>query len=147
MKWITRERPKIDRVACPWLIERFIDPDARFRFVDADSYRPAPNELRFDMFDGEFTHEGDRCTFETLLARFALDDPALAPIAEVVHDIDLKDDKFGREDAAGIERVLAGIAAAHADDVVRLERGVALFDALYALAAKESVRTDAHGPT
>jgi hypothetical protein len=87
------------------------------------------------MFDGEFTHVGDRCTFETLLDRFGLADPALAAIAEVVHDIDLKDEKFAREDAAGIERVLSAIAAAHADDEARLARGSELFDELYALFA------------
>ena len=92
------------------------------------------------MFEGEYTHEGDRCTFETLLRRFALDDPVLTGIAEIVHDIDLSDGKFGREDAMGIKRVLAGIAAACLDDDSRLERGGALFDDLYALAAKEISR-------
>ena len=92
------------------------------------------------MFEGEYTHEGDRCTFETLLRRFELDDPALTGIAEIVHDIDLSDGKFGREDAVGIKRVLAGIASASPDDASRLERGGALFDDLYALAAKERSR-------
>jgi hypothetical protein len=135
--WVTRQGIFVDRIASAWLIRRFIDPDARFTFVAPQGYVPAPGELRFDMFQAEYTHEGDRCTFETLLRRFALDDPALVPIAEIVHDIDLKDGKFGREDALGIERVLAGIAAAHADDATRLEHGAALFDGLYALAAKE----------
>src|SRR5207237_10643919 len=94
--------------------------------------RPRKGEIRFDMFEAEFTHEGDRCTFETLLARVGLDDPALAALAEVVHDIDLKDGKFAREDATGIERVLAGIARAYSDDVARLERGRQLFEELYA---------------
>jgi hypothetical protein len=131
--WVTREGIFVDRIASAWLIRRFIDPDARFRFVTPQRYRPKASELRFDMFEAEYTHEGDRCTFETLLGRFNLDDPALAEIAEIVHDIDLKDAKFGREEAAGIERVLAGIAAAHPDDAARLERGAQLFDELYAL--------------
>lgn len=135
--WVTREGIFVDRMASAWLIRRFIDPAARFKFVPPSGYRPESGELRFDMFEAEFTHEGDRCTFETLVRRFQLDDPALAQIAEVVHDIDLRDGKFDRDDAPGIERVLAGIAAAHADDGSRLERGAALFDDLYALAQTE----------
>lgn len=131
--WVTRAGVFVDRIASAWLIRRFIDRDARFKFVASAKYQPARGELRFDMFDGEFTHEGDRCTFETLLDRFTLADHALRAIAEVVHDIDLKDEKFGRDDAPGIERVLSGIAAAHADDETRLARGGQLFDDLYAL--------------
>lgn len=138
--WVTREGIFVDRIASAWLIRRFIDPHARFKFVAPKGYRPQTGELRFDMFEAEYTHEGDRCTFETLLHRFQLDDPALSEIAEIVHEIDLRDEKFGREDARGIERVLAGIAASHPDDVSRLERGAALFDDLYALAAKELAR-------
>jgi hypothetical protein len=133
--WVTRAGIFVDRMASAWLIRRFIDPDARFRFVRPGDEPPAAGEIRFDTFDGEFTHEGDRCTFETLLARFSLDDTALRTIAEVVHDIDLKDAKFEREDAAGIERVIAGIAAMYPDDAARLERGCQLFDELYALFA------------
>ena len=135
--WVTRRDVFVDRIASAWLIRRFIDPEARFKFVVPEGYTPEPGELRFDTFEAEYTHEGDRCTFETLLRRFALDDAALAQVAEIVHDIDLKDGKFGREDAPGIERVLAGIAAANPDDAVRLERGGALFDDLYALASRE----------
>jgi hypothetical protein len=131
--WVTRSGIFVDRIASAWLIRRFIDREARFKFVSSAKYRPARGELRFDMFEGEFTHEGDRCTFETLLDRFALADAALHAIAEVVHDIDLKDEKFGRGDAPGIERVLQSIAAANADDDARLARGSQLFDDLYAL--------------
>ena len=138
--WVTREGIFVDRIASAWLIRRFIDPDARFKFVAPKDYRPETGELRFDMFEAEYTHEGDRCTFETLLRRFLLDDPALAEIAEIVHEIDLRDGKFERDDARGIERVLAGIAAAYADDAKRLERGWALFDDLYALTTAELAR-------
>lgn len=131
--WVTRAGIFVDRMASGWLIRRFIDRDARFKFVDPGSYRAAAGELRFDMFGGEFTHVGDRCTFETLLDRFRIDDRALREIGEIVHDIDLKDDKFGRADAPGVERVLSGIAAANGDDSARLERGSQLFDDLYAL--------------
>ena len=134
--WVTRADVFVDRMASAWLIHRFIDPAARFKFVADDGYRPSKGELRFDMFEGEFTHEGERCTFETLLERFAMDDDALRSIAEVVHDIDLKDGKFAREDAAGIERVIAGIAASNPDDAARLERGYQLFDDLYALLSR-----------
>jgi len=129
--WVTREGIFVDRIASAWLIRRFIDPDARFKFVAPEGYRPRDGELRFDMYEAEYTHEGDRCTFETLLRRFRIEDPALADIAEIVHAIDLRDGKFERDDARGIERVLAGIAAAYPDDVQRLERGAALFDDLY----------------
>src|SRR6267378_1647237 len=135
--WVTRRGVFVDRIASAWLIKRFIDQAARFKFVAPEGYSPRRSELRFDMFDAEYTHEGDRCTFETLLRRFELDDPALAEIAEIVHDIDLDDGKFGREDALGIKRVLAGIAATSPDDATRLERGAGLFDGLYAQTAQE----------
>jgi hypothetical protein len=129
--WVTRRRVYVDRIASAWLIRRFIDPKARFKFVPAKGYEPEPGELRFDMYEGEFTHEGDRCTFEVLLARAGLDDPALAAIGEIVHDIDLKDGKFGREEASGVARVMDGIAAANREDERRLERGAAVLDDLY----------------
>jgi len=131
--WVTRAGVFVDRIASAWLVRRFIDPDARFRFVTEARYRPAPGEVRFDMYEAEFTHEGDRCTFEALLERLGMgDDAALAAVAEVVHDIDLKDGKFGRPETPGIELLLAGLARAEPDDARRLERGAALFDALYA---------------
>jgi hypothetical protein len=133
--WVTRTGVFVDRMASAWLIRRFIDPDARFRFVDPETYRPMPGELRFDMFEGEFTHEGDRCTFETLLHRFGLEnDAALTAVAEVVHDIDLKDAKYDRRDTPGIETLLTGIARNTPSDEERIEHGGALFAALYASA-------------
>ena len=130
--WVTRAGVFVDRIASAWLIRRFIDPEARFRFVTGARYRSEAGELRFDMFDAEYTHEGDRCTFEVLLERFALRDPALEALAEIVHDIDLKDEKFGRAETAGVAAVLQGIAATTSDDSERLTRGGALFDGLYA---------------
>ena len=134
--WVTRDGVFVDRMASAWLIGRFIDPTARFKFVSARGYRPTKDEVTFDMFEGDFTHEGDRCTFETLLARFSLGDAALHTLAEIVHDIDVKDGKFARVEAAGIERVVAGIVGAHADDAARIERGRQLFDELYASVAE-----------
>jgi hypothetical protein len=122
----------VDRIASTWLIRSFIDPEARLKLVDGHDYAPEPGELRFDMFEGEYTHEGDRCTFEVLLQRAHLDDPALVAIGEIIHDIDLKDGKYGREETGGIKNVMAGIAAAHRDDEQRLARGAAVLDDLYA---------------
>jgi hypothetical protein len=129
--WATRRGVKIDRMASAWLIRRFIDPAARFRFIDPAGEK-REGELRFDMPGGDFTHEGDRCTFETLRARFGLDDAALQPIAEIVHDIDLKDGRYGRPETAGVKQLMDGLIAAHDDDGERLERSAALLDGLYA---------------
>jgi hypothetical protein len=130
--WVTRRDVHVDRIGSAWLIRRFIDPKATFKFVPAKGYRPHPGELRFDMFEAEFTHQGDRCTFEVLLLRSGLKDTALAAIGEIVHDIDLKDGKFAREEASGIARLIDGLAASGVTDERRLERGGALFDDLYA---------------
>lgn len=130
--WVTRQGVKVDRIASAWLIRRFIDPKARFKFVVPRGYHPASGELRFDMFDAEYTHEGDRCTFETLLARFRLRDRALRAIAEIVHDVDCKDEKFERPEAAGVSAMIRSITLAHPDDdEARLIQGAELFDGLY----------------
>lgn len=136
--WVTRQGVQVDRIASAWLIRRFIDEAARFKFVPGTGYAAQPSELRFDMFEGEFTHRGDRCTFEVLLAEARLDDPALATIGEIIHDIDLKDGKYGREEAAGVRSLIAGIAASHKDDTLRLERGAVLLDDLYSSFAGKS---------
>jgi len=134
--WLTRQGVFIDRIASAWLIRRFIDPDAEFRFVPAKGYRKRPDEIRFDMYQGEYTHVGDRCTFETLLAAFHLTDPALKAIGEIVHDIDLKDEKFGREETPGVQAVMQGVALANADDGDRLVRGAVVLDGLYSQITK-----------
>ncbi|HEX2887224.1 chromate resistance protein ChrB domain-containing protein [Vineibacter terrae] len=138
--WVTRRNVAVDRIASAWLIRRFIDPQARFKFVDGRGYKPEPEELRFDMFEAEFTHEGDRCTFETLLRRASLDDPALVAIGEVVHDIDLKDDRYERPETAGVATLMSALANGPLDDAGRLARGADLLDGLYdafAAAAKK----------
>jgi hypothetical protein len=129
--WVTRTGIHVDRMASAWLIRRFIDPQAKFKFVAAREYRHQPGELRFDMFDGEFTHQGELCSFEVLLARFEITDAAARAIAEIVHDIDLKDEKYGRADNAGFEHLINGIAMAHPEDEVRLQRAGAVLDDLY----------------
>lgn len=131
LTWVTRRGAHVDRIASAWLIRRFVDPAARFRFADSQSPEAGPGEVRFDTVGGEFTHQGDRCTFETLLARLDLADPALAQIAEIVHDIDLQDGKFERADAPGIAQLVTGLVLAHPDDLDRLDRGFALLDDLY----------------
>ena len=129
--WVTRSGVHVDRIASAWLIRRFIDPAARFRFVAGTEHRPAPGELRFDMYEAEYTHEADRCTFETLAARFGLVDAGVAALGELVHDIDCKDGRYARSETAGFERLIGGIVRRHASDAARLERGAAVLDDLY----------------
>ena len=129
--WVTRRGIQVDRIASAWLVRRFIDTKARFRFIDLHEEQARAGELTFDMMGADFTHEEDRCTFETLVRRIALGDAALARVAEIVHDIDIKDGKFGRPEARGIEQLLCGMLAAHPDDEARFERGSALLDDLY----------------
>lgn len=129
--WVTRRSVYVDRIASAWLIRRHIDPDARFRFVD-DDHVPEQNEIRFDMYEAEYTHLGDSCTFEVLASIFEPADPAVAAIGEIVHDIDLKDDRFRRPETAGVKLLLDGIVAAERSDEARLDHGFRLFDDLYA---------------
>ncbi|MEI9889949.1 MAG: chromate resistance protein ChrB domain-containing protein [Caulobacteraceae bacterium] len=129
--WVTRRGVHVDRIACAWLIRRFVDPQAAFKFVAPGGYVPEPAELRFDMFEAEFTHEGDKCSFEVLLARRRLADPALHAVGEIIHDIDIKDGKFRREETAGVAHLIDGIVSAHDDDERRIARGSAMLDDLY----------------
>lgn len=125
--WVTRADVHVDRIASAWLIRRFIDPKARFAFGE-----PKPGMVRFDMFEGDYTHDGDRCTFETLLKRFELEtDTALRAIGEMVHDVDCKDEKFGRQETPGFARMITGVVKRHAKDAARIARGAELLDALY----------------
>lgn len=142
-RWITRARPKIDRIACPWFIRRFVDRDAAIHFVDAEWVRDAAVELGavpFDIPDVEFSHVGDRCSFDAFLERFDVHDPALQQLAVIVRGADT-----GRLDlapqAAGLLAMSLGLSAIQPDDQVMLEQGLLLYDALYAwcrFAAKET---------
>lgn len=119
--WVTRSGVHVDRIACAWLIRRFIDPDARFKFVDSRHYVPVEGEFRFDIVDAEFTHEGDRCSFETLLLRARLyDDPALVAVGEIIHDLDIGDGKFSRPETPGVGAMLSGVCASTDDDLQRI---------------------------
>jgi hypothetical protein len=130
--WVTRKGMHVDRIACAWLIRRFIDPQARFRFLEPKTTVARKGELRFDMFEGEFTHEGDWCSFETLIHRLGFEDPALHALAEVIHDVDLKDAKFKRPEVSGFDRAILGVALLHAKDEARLTAGSGVLNAFYA---------------
>jgi hypothetical protein len=135
-RWVTRKDPHIDRLASSWLIRRFIDQRPRFYFVSEDER--IENALTFDMTDGNFSHRGEDCTFETMMKSFGLEsDAALCEIAEIVHDIDLKDSKFNRPEATGVNAVIMGLAAVHKDDGERLKQCLPVFDAMYKLFGKE----------
>jgi len=137
--WVTRTGVHIDRIACSWLIRRFIDPNAKLKFVPPKGYRPEPGELRFDMYEAEFTHIGDRCSFEVLLVRMGLeDDAALSAMAEVIHDIDLKDEKYARPETIGIASTVVGICSSVRDDEARIAAASPLLDGLYAFFARPS---------
>ncbi|HET7843218.1 MAG TPA: chromate resistance protein ChrB domain-containing protein, partial [Xanthomonadales bacterium] len=129
--WVTRAGVGVDRIASAWLVQRWVDPRARFRFVRGDNAKLRAGEVGFDMFDAEFTHDGGRCTFEVLRDRFGLAGDGLRRIGEIVHDIDLKDERYARPETAGVAAVIAGICRA-AKDTDRLARGAALFDDLLA---------------
>src|SRR5262249_27569393 len=127
--WLTRPRPEIDRVGSAWLIRKFIDSKAKFVF---ESKLPSNRRvLTFDMLDGDFSHDGDDCTFETLIRRFGIRDKTACKIAEMVHDADLGDDKFQRRECIGVDRILKGWGREDVSDQEILRRGFQCFDALY----------------
>jgi hypothetical protein len=129
--WVTRRGIQVDRIASAWFIRRFIDPNARIRFIDPAAPAVRAGEITFDMQDADFTHEEDRCTFETLIYRLHLHDTALSRVAEIVHEIDIKDEKYSCVETGGVRQLLAGMLMANPSDEDRLDRGFALFDDLY----------------
>jgi hypothetical protein len=139
-RWVTRRNLFIDRLAAIWLIKRFIDAKARFLFVsEGESVEGA---VGFDMYGGEFTHHGEDCTFETMIRRFGLgDDAGLRELAEIVHDVDLKDNKFNRSEAAGLGAVIRGLAESLKDDRKLAQQLCPVFDGLYELLARERKTT------
>jgi hypothetical protein len=128
--WVTRPRPGVDRMASAWLIRRFIDPQARFGFA-ADRESVPGAAIPFDMFGVDFSHQGEGCTFETLCGVFDINQPAVARLAAIVHDLDLKDGRFGAPEGATIGTLLDGLQLAHADNEALLAHGMAVFEALY----------------
>jgi hypothetical protein len=135
--WVTRKGIHVDRMASAWLIRRFIDPAAKFKWVAPKGYVPEDGELRFDMFEAEFTHVGNLCSFEVLMQRTGQKDRALQAIAEIVHDIDIKDERYRRPETAGVASLVAGIALTSANDDERLARASAALDQLYEVFARK----------
>jgi hypothetical protein len=130
--WVSRKRPFVDRMASAWLIRRFIDKSATFKLVDEKDLTAAGKEhVTFDISGGVFTHVGDLCTFEVLVRSFGLKDKAVRKIAEVVHELDIKDDKYRNPGAAGLEEILSGLRKAVKDDTELLEKGMTVFEMLY----------------
>lgn len=137
-RWMTRRNLFIDRLAAIWLIRRFIDPKARFVFLAENE--TVEGALGFDLYGGEFTHRGEDCTFETMIKEFGLtDDAGLRALAEIVHDLDLKDQKFNRSEAVGLGAVLRGLAEMLKDDRKLAQQCGPIFDGLYELLAREQV--------
>ncbi|PYN98779.1 MAG: ChrB protein [Candidatus Rokuibacteriota bacterium] len=129
--WVTRPRPHVDRLASAWFIRRFVDSEARFVFAAAPDARP-PGAIAFDMAGVELGHHGDRCTFETLLAAGGRRDRRLQAMAEIVHEADLHDGKFSRDEARGLDLAIRSLLAALPDDQAVLAAGLTLFEGLYA---------------
>lgn len=130
--WATRKRPFVDRFASAWLIKNFIDNNASFSFIDEKNLEGSSKDIiPFDIRGGRFTHAGDFCTFEVLMKSFGLKDKAFKKIAEIVHELDVKDDKFRNSESEGIEHILSGIRKTAKDDHESLEKGMAVFEMLY----------------
>jgi hypothetical protein len=134
MKWVTRERPKIDRIACPWLIRRFIDPDADFLYVPTAEVRAVASRtgaVPFDIPGVELTHDGPLCSFDAILKKYALKEPALGRLADIVRAADT--DTLDRSaQAPGLLAITLGLGANIGDDQKLLEAGMVIYDALYA---------------
>lgn len=135
-RWVTRPRPHVDRLACAWLIRRFINPAAVIRY----SGQPKAGEIAFDMRDAEFGHRGSLCTFETMIAAFRLNESGLLPVAELVHEIDLRDGRFVRPETPGIDLVLKGWLLAGLPDTELETQGIALFEGLYTSFSRRPTR-------
>lgn len=136
MKWITRERPKIDRIACPWLIRRFVDKEAEFIYVPFEQVIPKSKELNaipFDLPDTEYTHYGDECTFDYIIKKHKLDDPALKVMAVIVRGADTDRHDIASQ-SSGLWAISAGLSHNLADDHILLEKGMMIYDALYSWA-------------
>jgi hypothetical protein len=136
-RWVTRPRPHVDRLACIWLIRRFIDPAAAIRYADWAE----DDDVSFDMREATFGHRGNHCSFETMLEALSLDDPALRSIAEIVHEIDLQDGQYQRPEVAGVDAILKGWLLADYTDAELESHGVALYEGLYRALAERTAAT------
>ena len=140
MKWVTRENPRTDRIACPWLIRKFIDPDAEIVYVPKDevlAYAEREGATSFDAPGATYTHRDGMCSFETLIAEYKIDDPAVALMARVVHGADVSEDRDVTAQSAGLEAIADGFALLEVDDQRQLALELPVYDALYAWARKQ----------
>jgi len=141
MKWITRERPKTDRIACPWLIRKFIDPDAEFIYVPADQVLKEAEREGANSYDApgaRYTHRDGLCSFEVLVEEHDLNDPALHLLARIVHGADVSEDRDATPQSPGLQAVAEGFHYAYSDDHVQLEAELPVYDALYAWCQKQA---------
>lgn len=135
MKWVTREHVKVDRVACPWLIRKFVDPAAEFIFVPTDQVAgvAAGGAIPFDASGVELGHHAGKCSFEAIVAKYRIDDPAIALLAQIVHGADVAEDLYGRAEAPGLKAIAEGFRhLGLRDDHEILAREFVVYDALYA---------------
>lgn len=141
MKWVTREHVKVDRIACPWLIKKFIDPQAEFRFVPADEVQEVVAReaaVPFDVPGVELGHHDGKCSFEAIMSKYGVDDPAIQLLAKIVHGADVSHDFYGRPEAAGLKAIATGFGLIGLkDDHEILDREFIVYDALYAYCQKE----------
>lgn len=147
-RWVTRERPKIDRIACPWLVKRFIDPEAEFLYVPAADVKAVAAEreaVPYDIPEVEFTHEGDLCSFDAFITHFRLQDPALDELALIVRGADTGQLGLAPQ-AAGLLAISLGLSLNHANDHEMLAHGIVIYDALYSWCKKGKTETHTWNP-
>ena len=140
MKWVTREHPETDRIACPWLIRKFIDRDAEIVYVARDQvleYAEREGATSFDAPGAKYTHRGNKCSFETLIDEYKIDDPAIALLARVVHGADVSEDRDATPESRGLLAIADGFALLEVDDQRQLELELPVYDALYAWAQQQ----------
>jgi hypothetical protein len=140
MRWVTRERPKTDRIACPWLIRNFIDPDAVFLYVPADqvlAVAEREDALSYDAPGARYTHRDGLCSFEVLVDEYEIRDPAIALLARIVHGADVADDRDATPESRGLLAVAEGFHLLELEDLRQLELSMPVYDALYAWCRNE----------
>jgi len=141
MKWVTRERPKTDRIACPWLIAKFIDPAPEFLYVPADevlAVAERDGELSYDAPGAKYTHRDGLCSFEVLVEEYEIDDPAIALLARIVHGADVAEDRDATPQSRGLLALAEGFHLLELDDHRQLELSLPMYDALYAWCRNET---------
>jgi hypothetical protein len=146
MKWVTREKVKVDRVACPWLIRKFVDPDAEFLFVPGDEVLDVAareGAVPFDVDGVELGHREGRCSFEAIVAKYGIQDRAVRLLAEIVHGADVKEDQYRRPEAPGLKAIAEGFRDLDLrDDHEILEKEFIVYDALFAYCRKRAHETE-----